>query len=525
MRTIQKTILIFLGVVMGLGMSAYAAEDQFQINLTVTTPDAITPSIPQNLSATPVSSSQIDLSWDASTDNIGVTGYRIYRDNLFIDTSAITTYSDTGLTQETQYSYTVSAVDAASNESAQSATATAITLAEEVVSGGGSSGGGYLPLRIENVNVFPAYTNAIITWNTRPNTVYTVLWGKSASYDEGAVTGNTFAQAHQSVLDNLLPNTQYYFRIISKDFIGREIVREGTFFTFPLSQEGVPNATLFKAASRERDIQLSWNNPEFAEFDGVRLVKSPFFYPGDPNDGEVVFEGSGEGYVDAEVEVGKTYYYTLFVKSENGEYSSGSVAQTTITLPGEPEPLPPEEEPELPSGPFVHPDIASLSFLDFEFIQEGILLTSFSGNVIAIDGRENLTVSLDYDKVPEVLKTIVITLVSPDDETQVFSFLLRVNEDRSAYSATIGPLGRSGIYEARIAVLDYKNKGLKRITGTLTASVAETYDPDSKLASFIEFILRNKLIALLLILLVALTIYYVVRSRKSLRSKFAPARS
>ena len=69
--------------------------------------DTEAPSVPENLVATAVSSSEIGLTWDASTDNVGVTGYNIYRDNVLIDTSASNSYSDTGLSPGT-YSYEVS---------------------------------------------------------------------------------------------------------------------------------------------------------------------------------------------------------------------------------------------------------------------------------------------------------------------------------------------------------------------------------------------------------------------------------
>jgi chitodextrinase len=89
--------------------------------------DAEAPSVPQNLSATAVSSSQIDLTWDASTDNVGVTGYNIYRDNVLVDTSPTNAYSDTGLAPATEYEYEISAFDAASNGSARSAPDSATT--------------------------------------------------------------------------------------------------------------------------------------------------------------------------------------------------------------------------------------------------------------------------------------------------------------------------------------------------------------------------------------------------------------
>lgn len=85
------------------------------------------PSIPTNLSATAVSTSQIDLTWTASTDNIGVTGYTIYRNGTQVGTSVSPSYNDTGLAASTQYTYNVSAYDAAGNASAQSASASATT--------------------------------------------------------------------------------------------------------------------------------------------------------------------------------------------------------------------------------------------------------------------------------------------------------------------------------------------------------------------------------------------------------------
>ena len=90
--------------------------------------DTTPPSVPTGLTATAVSSSQINLSWNASTDNVGVTGYRIYRNGTQIGAATTNSYSDTGLSANTTYSYTVSAYDAAGNTSSQSSSASATTL-------------------------------------------------------------------------------------------------------------------------------------------------------------------------------------------------------------------------------------------------------------------------------------------------------------------------------------------------------------------------------------------------------------
>jgi len=90
--------------------------------------DTTAPSVPTGLGATASSASQINLSWAASTDNVGVTGYRVYRAGALIATvGAVTGYQNTGLTASTSYAYTVQAIDAAGNASGQSNAASATT--------------------------------------------------------------------------------------------------------------------------------------------------------------------------------------------------------------------------------------------------------------------------------------------------------------------------------------------------------------------------------------------------------------
>src|SRR5207302_1519919 len=96
--------------------------------------DTTPPTAPINLTATAASASQINLAWTASTDNVGVTGYRIERcqgaacsNFAQVATPAGATFSDMGLTASTSYSYRVRATDAANNLSAYSRTASAST--------------------------------------------------------------------------------------------------------------------------------------------------------------------------------------------------------------------------------------------------------------------------------------------------------------------------------------------------------------------------------------------------------------
>ena len=101
--------------------------------------DTTAPTAPSNLAATAASSSQINLSWTASTDNVGVSNYLIERcagtgctGFAQIATSTATTFSNTGLTASTSYSYRVRATDAAGNLSGYSNIATMNTQGADV---------------------------------------------------------------------------------------------------------------------------------------------------------------------------------------------------------------------------------------------------------------------------------------------------------------------------------------------------------------------------------------------------------
>jgi|GEM_PF-1105029 len=92
-------------------------------------PDTTAPSTPAGLSARPVSPTAAQVSWQASTDDVGVTAYVVRRNDAVVATlgGGTTSWRDRGLTQGRTYQWTVEAVDAAGNRSALSAPATATT--------------------------------------------------------------------------------------------------------------------------------------------------------------------------------------------------------------------------------------------------------------------------------------------------------------------------------------------------------------------------------------------------------------
>lgn len=84
---------------------------------TGTATDTIAPSAPRNLTVSSLSSTSIGIRWDASTDDTGVTAYRVYRRGVLVASVGSTSWTDTNVAEATSYSYQVFAIDAAGNVS------------------------------------------------------------------------------------------------------------------------------------------------------------------------------------------------------------------------------------------------------------------------------------------------------------------------------------------------------------------------------------------------------------------------
>ena len=111
--------------------------------------DTQAPTAPSNLTASNVTQTTVDLSWTASTDNVGVTGYDVYQNNSLVKTVTTTSTQITGLSPATTYSFYVKAKDAAGNVSAASNTVTVTTQSDNT---GGGMPSGYCSSKGNNAN-------------------------------------------------------------------------------------------------------------------------------------------------------------------------------------------------------------------------------------------------------------------------------------------------------------------------------------------------------------------------------------
>ncbi|MGE4513677.1 MAG: endonuclease [Chryseobacterium sp.] len=173
-----------------------------------TVADTQAPTAPMNLATNNPTANSISLSWTASTDNIGVTGYEIYKDGNLYTTVTSTTATVSGLNSSTTYNFYIIAKDAAGNSSTASNTASGTTLA------GGQPGGS---CGTEDFSGIPAtatnyttrtWTNNNISWTATDARTDQTINGKAITIQNGYLT-NTSAAA--GGIQSLTVTTQLKF--------------------------------------------------------------------------------------------------------------------------------------------------------------------------------------------------------------------------------------------------------------------------------------------------------------------------
>jgi glucuronoarabinoxylan endo-1,4-beta-xylanase len=149
--------------------------------LNVTTSDTQAPSAPSGLSSSSVTQTSFTLSWIGSTDNVGVTGYQVFRNGTSVGTPSGTSISLTGLSASTTYSMTVRARDAAGNLSA-------LSPALSVTTSGGSTGNFNITInkgvRFQTIDGF-GFFGAMNSWWGSPSSLWSDAWGDQVISDLG----------------------------------------------------------------------------------------------------------------------------------------------------------------------------------------------------------------------------------------------------------------------------------------------------------------------------------------------------
>jgi fibronectin type 3 domain-containing protein len=272
---------------------------------------ATTPELaaPTNLTVTASSSTQIDLAWTTVT---GAAGYRIYRAGAVLKTVGQpplplplnTTTSDTGLSANSFYCYTVSVLDGAGNESSQSSQLCATT---------------YGPP--------PAVPTALVASATLPNQVDLSWTGSTGAsqykvYRNGVLMTATTATTYSDT--TALANTQYTYTVSAIDATGSESGATAPY----LAHTGltVPsNVTVTVNSSSQ--ITLSWTNSGGALVTGYKVYKA----------GSLLGAVTATSIVDGGLAANTQYCYSV---SSTGNAGGESARSVTVCGTTQPPPVP-----------------------------------------------------------------------------------------------------------------------------------------------------------------------------------------
>ena len=304
--------------------------------------------------------------------------------------------------------------------------------------------------------------SVIINWDTNEQSLCQLFFGETQEYKKETITETVFFRKHSTKLIGLSPETIYHFKITCEDTNRNQTETTNQKFTTLSLPDITPplNITNFEAIPGDEQIELKWQNPLESDFKGVKIMRSTEFYPSNPNEGIAVYNSKRDRFLDINLVNGIYYYYTAFTYDKTGNYSSGAII---ATIPQKSSTIPPVMPPvKPPIGP-PSSEIEGITLNDFDFLQEENKLPLGGEGEIKLKEKYPLTISIDYEKVPEVLKTIMITLKKDD---KYFSFLLRINKEKTKYLATIVP-PETGIYPLNLHILDFKNQTLKTISGQL----------------------------------------------------------
>jgi YD repeat-containing protein len=280
----------------------------------VTTPDTAAPSVPTGLAAAAPTSNAVNLMWTGSTDNVGVTGYRVYRGGTPIGTASTTNYTDNTVVGSTAYTYTVSAYDAAGNDSAASNTApvtTPDTIPPGVPTGLSASA--------------PSSTQVNLAWNAVSDTGGSGLAGYRI-YRGGVHIANSGATNYSDT--SVSASTGYSYTVAGYDNAGNTSSQSSA---ANVSTPAPPDTTapsvptgVTTALAGDNQVNVSWSASTDTGGSGMAGYR---IYRG----GVQIGTSSTTSFADTTTSPFNSYSYTVAAYDVAGNVSSQSSAAGAVT--------------------------------------------------------------------------------------------------------------------------------------------------------------------------------------------------
>ena len=274
-------------------------------------PERIPPSTPLGVSAFNTEAGSISIQWNASTDNVGVSGYKVYRNDIEVQNNDSLSFVDSNLTPETLYTYSVIAYDEVGNESAASEKLQVKTLPDTdapevpVISQLTNAGIGSVTIR------WSAVSDNIGTTN------YKVYRGGEQVYS-GSATEFT---------DNgLAPNTLYTYQVSAQDAAANSSAKSVA-KSIVSSEDDLPPSQITNLQASEQNltsIKITWN----AGTDNIAVSIYQIFR----ND-QLIGESSGTTFTDGTLSPDTNYKYNVYALDAAGNRSPVSDSLNAKTLP------------------------------------------------------------------------------------------------------------------------------------------------------------------------------------------------
>ena len=278
-------------------------------SVSATPADTIAPSMPGGLAAAP-GNAQVSLSWSAATDNVAVTGYRVYRDNVLIASPTTTYYADGNVTNNTPYAYKVVAIDGSGNESAATAPVTATPTTPIVTD--------QTPPSVPATVVGTAGTNQVsLTWTASTDNV--AVTGYKV-YRGGLLVGSP---AGPSFTDTgLLNGTPYSYTVAAVDANGNTSGLSAAVSVTPRDTlaPSIPGGITLTKNNQQHSITVAWA----PSTDNVGVVRYRVY-----RNGTLVSQPTGTSYTDLDLANGLTYSYSVAAVDAAGNVSAQAPAVST----------------------------------------------------------------------------------------------------------------------------------------------------------------------------------------------------
>lgn len=353
----------------------------------------------------------------------------------------------------------------------------------ECVPAGGPPGPPPRPFQsqFKNLRVFPSHDSVRIVWNSVIPARARVSWGETVSYELGTISESSPRRFHSIIIDDLTPDTQYFFDITMRDVLGITRVLGGRAFrTLPLPDTFPPqDPRRFRAVERRNGILLTWRNPPDLDFEGVRIVRSETGFIRDPQGGRIIFDGDRQRFVDRDVERRTTYYYTIFAYDEVPNYSEGAIVsirtsgrrfdQRAQVFDDEDDDDRDEDErddDEDEEEDDEDDDIEEVSLEDFTFTQNDEDLEQ-DDDEITTRRNNDIRITIDRDDIPEGVESLILTIDDGRGGRQSSAFSIGDDPDEIVLETTIDTPSRRGEYPFTIILFDDDDDAVQEVEGII----------------------------------------------------------